>query len=210
MAGGPGRQGSAAALRAEPPRTATPSPTAEAAGPAGPFSPDVKPAQAVEDLSADPAPLEAAAPADQVLAALRGGVVRAGQQITVHLDPPEMGRVQITFQVEGQELRGVLRAENAQTLGELQRQTPALIDRLADSGIRLRSLEFVLEQRPDGADADAARHDEAQQDQQAMDQPARRDAEAHDGAPPTPDDPRQWADQPGGQTVNDGSVNIWI
>lgn len=207
---GPGRPGSAAALRAEPPKTTTPSTTAEAAGPAGPFSPDVKPAQVVQDLSAEPAPVEAAAPADQVLAALRGGVVRAGRQITVHLDPPEMGRVRITFQVDGGGLRGVLRAENAQTLTELQRQTPALIDRLADSDIRLRSLDFVLEQRPDGADADGSRHDGTQQDQQAMDQPARRDGDAHDGGSPTPDVPRQWADRAGGQTVDDGSVNIWI
>jgi len=81
---------------------------------------------------------------DQVTEALGARVVRAGEQVVVRLDPPELGRIRVTFQGEGNELRAIMEVDNAKALSELQREAPLLIQRLADSGIRLRQVEFVL------------------------------------------------------------------
>jgi len=93
---------------------------------------------------ADAAPLT-----EQIAGQLRALGSQPGQQIIVRLNPPEMGAVRVTLREEGERIHGVLEVENSQTLTQLQREAPALINRLADSGIELARLDVSLTGAPD-------------------------------------------------------------
>jgi flagellar hook-length control protein FliK len=81
---------------------------------------------------------------EQIAGHLRGLGSQPGQQIIVRLNPPEMGAVRVTLREEGERIHGVLEVENSQTLTQLQREAPALINRLAESGIELARLDVSL------------------------------------------------------------------
>jgi flagellar hook-length control protein FliK len=66
------------------------------------------------------------------------------RQITVRLDPPELGKVHIQLQTEGAEVRGVVQVDSARTLGDLHREAPALLERLQEAGIQIKTLEFQM------------------------------------------------------------------
>ncbi|MGC9453828.1 MAG: flagellar hook-length control protein FliK [Phycisphaerae bacterium] len=82
--------------------------------------------------------------ADTVAETVNAGQARAGRQLTIRLNPPELGSVRITFESDGQQLRGTLEVSNPRTLGELQRELPALMSRLSDSGVQLRRMDLNL------------------------------------------------------------------
>ncbi len=78
------------------------------------------PAASVSELQAARQPVEAeenASLADQVAQSLRGTLERGGRSITLRLNPPELGKVRMSLQAEGRELRGGLEADNVRTLG---------------------------------------------------------------------------------------------
>jgi len=85
----------------------------------------------------------AAVVADQLVESLRAGAAGSGRQVTVYLEPPELGRVRITFRSEGKDVRGVLEVENASTRAKLEREVAPLIQRLQDAGVQLRRLDVV-------------------------------------------------------------------
>ncbi len=101
------------------------------------------PARAAEGAP-PPAPSRPSAPADQVADAVRVAAPRVGEQVTVRLDPPELGHVRMTLRADGQAVRGVVEVENARALEDLQREAATLIGRLADGGVDVRRLDFQL------------------------------------------------------------------
>ncbi len=90
---------------------------------------------------------------NQMLGPMRAGLQRAGDRITVQLDPPELGQVRVELRADGGSLRGVLRAENPQTLSDLQKEATSLMNRLAESGVQVRRLEVVLDSNPTGRES---------------------------------------------------------
>jgi len=72
------------------------------------------------------------------------------RQITVRLNPPELGRVLIKFQQQGTEITGLMEVGKAQTRFEIEQALPQIIRNLADCGIQIRRLEVTLsnEQQP--------------------------------------------------------------
>ena len=74
----------------------------------------------------------------------------ADRQITVRLNPPELGKVFIKFQQQGSELTGQLEVSKTQTRFEIEQTLPQIIRNLADSGINIRRLDVTLsnEQQP--------------------------------------------------------------
>lgn len=89
--------------------------------------------------AAQPAPLT-----EQITANLSSNVQGNTREITVQLNPPELGRVRIEFQNDGDAVRGVVHVENSRTLSDLSREAPALIERLTEAGIQVRNLEFQM------------------------------------------------------------------
>lgn len=203
------------------------SPTAATARP-GVVTPTVEAAEAIEPAAAGPtvsvrptlAPLadsqaEPTAPpvVDQIAESVQATVGRGGRQIVVQLQPPRLGRVRLTLEVDGpQQVRGVLQVDNARTLLELQREAPGLVDRLADGGINLRRLDMQLTDSTGGdaaqSGAFAQRGLAGQQDaagQQGSAGPDERDG----GVPADEADPGgEEADRLG--HVADESINVWI
>jgi len=66
------------------------------------------------------------------------------QQITVHLYPPELGKVCIKFNQQQDQLTGLLEVDRAQTKNEIEQVLPQIIRNLSDSGVQLKRLEVVL------------------------------------------------------------------
>jgi flagellar hook-length control protein FliK len=74
------------------------------------------------------------------------------QQITIRLNPPELGKVFIKFEEQENQITGLLEVSKAQTRYEVEQALPHIIQNLADSGIQVRRLEVTLtnqnEQQP--------------------------------------------------------------
>lgn len=81
---------------------------------------------------------------DQVATAIRYQATPETRSMTVRLDPPELGRVHIDIRSDAEGIRGVVQVENTRTLAELQREAPQLLERLQEAGIRVKDLEFQM------------------------------------------------------------------
>jgi flagellar hook-length control protein FliK len=108
--------------------------------------------------NADAAP--AASPSDQAVpaasqgvdASLAGQIALAvasvgpgglGHQMVIQLTPPELGRVRLTLESRGDQIRGVLRVDDPATLSQLRAESPALLHRLSESGLDVRQMDIV-------------------------------------------------------------------
>ncbi len=84
---------------------------------------------------------------NQIVEALRASAARQGNQVVIRLNPPELGKVSITLNANGNEVHGVLKVENPNTLSQLQREAPALLVRLAEAGIQLKQMDLSLSEQ---------------------------------------------------------------
>lgn len=66
------------------------------------------------------------------------------KQITVRLNPPELGEVLIKFQEQENQITGLLEVNKTQTRAEIEQALPQIIRNLSDSGIDIKRLEVVL------------------------------------------------------------------
>jgi flagellar hook-length control protein FliK len=87
--------------------------------------------------------------ADQIVQSIRAAGARVNQQIVVNLTPPELGKVRVTLRSSGHEIRGVLEADNPDTLRRLEREAAGLTQRLGDAGLDVRRMDVVMT-RQDG------------------------------------------------------------
>ena len=65
------------------------------------------------------------------------------KQITVHLNPPELGSVTIKFSEKNSELSGTLQVSKAETKAEIEQAMPDIIKSLSESGIQLKRIDIV-------------------------------------------------------------------
>jgi flagellar hook-length control protein FliK len=173
--------------------------------PASASSPGTQPAGSAAQTTAR---TPAAQVADSVAESVQAGSARPGRQVTVRLNPPELGSVRITFESDGDQLRGVLEVSNARTLGELQRELPALMNRLNDAGVTLRRMDLNLSddgsggsQLPDFAEGDAdGRGSAAGGSQTAADDEPNADQPAEPAVAEVAQSPQ----------VGDDALNVWI
>jgi len=84
---------------------------------------------------------EASRPADQIIESVRHAIANGQREVTINLNPPELGRVRLTMYSEGNEIRGRLDVDNPRTLTEIRHQADLLTQRLAEDGIAIRRLE---------------------------------------------------------------------
>ena len=68
----------------------------------------------------------------------------AEQQITIRLNPPELGKVLIKFQQHDNELTGLMEVSKNQTRFEIEQTLPQIIRNLVDSGVQIKRLEVML------------------------------------------------------------------
>lgn len=154
---------------------------------------------------------------DQIAARMNVSDARDGKEVVVHMDPPELGKVRISFREQGGQLQGIIRADNPETLSDLQRETPHLLARLQEAGIQIKTLDLQ------GGDlANQQQSDRGQQAQQTYSQFTDSGAQGRgeDGSHPQQQSPptglRAWTDDPlgaeppVGQYVSETTLNVMI
>ena len=82
----------------------------------------------------------------QILESIHSSLSQEGQnqQITIRLNPPELGKVFIKFDEQDSQIIGLLEVSKPQTRIEIQQALPQIIQNLRDSGIQIKRLEVVL------------------------------------------------------------------
>ena len=82
----------------------------------------------------------------QILESIHSSLSQQGQdqQITIRLNPPELGKVFIKFDERASQIIGLLEVSKPQTRIEIQQALPQIIQNLQDSGIQIKRLEVVL------------------------------------------------------------------
>jgi len=81
---------------------------------------------------------------EQIRESVRTSLSQGDQQITIRLNPPELGKVFIKFQEQDGEITGILEVSKQQTRYEVEQALPEVIRNLADSGIGIKRLEVVM------------------------------------------------------------------
>jgi flagellar hook-length control protein FliK len=95
-----------------------------------------------------PAPVDRPAPADQVSVHIAKAAANDERRITIRLDPPELGRVEVTLDTHKDSIRVALAVDRPETLDLLRRDAQALDQALARANLRVEGgLEFSLRQQ---------------------------------------------------------------
>lgn len=81
---------------------------------------------------------------NQVTEQIRASMTRGREQISIALDPPELGRIMIKFQQNNGEIVGIIEADKARTHREISEEMPVIVKSLNESGIQVKRVEVVL------------------------------------------------------------------
>ncbi len=81
---------------------------------------------------------------EQICMSVQNSLQQGQRQITINLNPPELGRVSIKFTEQGGQLTGSLEATNPQTRTDIQQAMPEMIRSLEQSGISIKRIDVSL------------------------------------------------------------------
>ena len=81
---------------------------------------------------------------EQIQGSIQGSLRQGNQQITIRLNPPELGKVTIKFHEQQDQLTGLLQVSKTQTKYEIQQALPEIIQNLQNMGIQVKKLEVVM------------------------------------------------------------------
>lgn len=80
----------------------------------------------------------------QIQESIHSSLKQGEQQITIRLNPPELGKVSMQFHQQDGQLVGLLEVSRAQTRAEIQQALPQIIQNLTESGVQVKRLEVLL------------------------------------------------------------------
>jgi flagellar hook-length control protein FliK len=114
------------------------------------FSPPTVSATGTANVNASATATNAAANAganvhEQIASAAVTASHKVGQRIAVNLNPPELGRISIKFEKNGDEVIGRVEVEKSQTKNQIDLNLSQIVQNLQDSGVQLKRLEVVLQ-----------------------------------------------------------------
>lgn len=81
---------------------------------------------------------------NQVTQEIQASLGAGRDQISIALDPPELGKVMIRFQQTGGEIVGIVETDKVQTRKEIADEMPAIIRSLEQNGVTVKKVEVVL------------------------------------------------------------------
>jgi len=87
---------------------------------------------------------ESADVARQIQESFTTAVRQGDQQITIRLNPPELGSVQISIKEQAHQITGLLKVSERQTRAEIQQILPHVIRNLQDMGVDVKRLDVTL------------------------------------------------------------------
>ncbi len=82
--------------------------------------------------------------AEQIQDSVRTSLSAGSRQIVIQLNPPELGKVSITFREDAHGVTGLLQVDQPQTRRQLQQALPEIIQNLQDSGVGIKRIEVQL------------------------------------------------------------------
>lgn len=106
-------------------------------------------AQVARPEGGDPTSNESAAVTRQIQESFSTAVRQGDQQITIRLNPPELGSVQVSIKEQGNQITGLLEVSEMQTRAEIQQTLPQIVRNLQDMGINVKRLDVTLTSEQD-------------------------------------------------------------
>ena len=85
----------------------------------------------------------------QILESIHSSLSGGDRQISIRLNPPELGKVFIRFQEHDAQITGLLEVSQTQTRYQIEQALPQIIRDLQDSGIQIKRLDVVLTEQTD-------------------------------------------------------------
>lgn len=86
---------------------------------------------------------------DQIFESIQSSIRQDSRQITIRLNPPELGRVFIKFQENNGHIVGILKVSESQTRYEIEKALPQLMQNLMGTGVAIKRLDVVLADQPE-------------------------------------------------------------
>jgi flagellar hook-length control protein FliK len=81
---------------------------------------------------------------EQIQETIGSSLNQGDKQVTIHLNPPELGKVSIKFQEQNGQITGLLEVDKPQTRYEIEHSLPEIIRNLTNSGVQIKRVEVVL------------------------------------------------------------------
>jgi len=81
---------------------------------------------------------------EQIRESISSSIVAGDQQVTIRLNPPELGKVVVRFQEQDDQITGLLEVSKAETRVEIQQALPDILRNLQGMGVHVRRLDVVL------------------------------------------------------------------
>ena len=91
--------------------------------------------------------ISASTPGEQIIQNLKSNPVVPDRQINISLNPPELGRIRITFQQTDGEITGLLEVEKAQARYDVEKSLPQIIASLQENGVQVQRINVVLDEQ---------------------------------------------------------------
>ncbi len=85
----------------------------------------------------------------QIQESARAFLTSNKNQVTIRLNPPELGSVSLKVSDNGHQITGLLQITKPETKYEIQQLLPGIIRNLEDAGISVKSFDVVLNNQPD-------------------------------------------------------------
>jgi flagellar hook-length control protein FliK len=99
---------------------------------------------------------------EQICMSVQNSVQQGQRQITINLNPPELGRVSIKFTEQNGQLTGSLEAANSQTRADIQQAMPEMLRSLEQSGINIKRIDVSLSDISGQSNGDFSRESASQ------------------------------------------------
>ena len=94
--------------------------------------------------------ISASTPSEQIIQSLKNNPVVPDRQINITLNPPELGRIRITFQQTDGEITGLLEVERAQARYDVEKSLPQIVTSLQQSGVQVQRINVVQNEQGQG------------------------------------------------------------
>jgi len=88
---------------------------------------------------------------EQITESIQTSLLQADKQITIRLNPPELGQVFVRFQERESEITGLLEVSKAEIRYEIEQALPQIIRTLTDYGVAIKRLDVLLTDQPEFA-----------------------------------------------------------
>ncbi len=168
-----------------------------------------RPASVADPISRAAAGENAISPAKQLADRIAADPPRPEQEITITLNPEELGRIKISFQHSANEITGILEVEKPETRYDIERQLPQIAAALQDSGVNVKRIDVVTSDQPNHKNNSPNEFDEPSQ-HHFGDAPKQNSDNAAHSSNEMPSN----ADYPGPRrhenVVTDDTINVYV